>query len=126
MYVPTVNLAQRLGEIFFSDKEIMYFDIESNNSINSVSITIESSHLFVYFHFVDKMSYPDSPNELIIRNNFNHSLVCKINEYSKELYFNTMLHTDVGIEHEKIQAAIDEISKLDTPEYYHELSIRIE
>lgn len=126
MYLPTVNLAKRLGEIFFSDKKVVYFDIESNTHISSVNITIESTNFMLYFHFVDKLSYPDSVNNLTIHHDYSCALNCKINEYSKELYFNTMLHTDIGIEHDKIQESIDEILKLDTPDYYHELSIRIE
>lgn len=125
MYLPTMHLAKRFGEIFFKEEKIVYFDIESNNHLNSISIVIEGTNTKVYFYFVQKDSYPETCNDLLIKNDFMETLLCKLNDYSKDLYFNISLYENIGIEHEKLQEAIDEISKLDTPEYYHDLLIRI-
>ena len=125
MYLPTVNLAKRFGEIFFNDEKILYFDIESNTPSNGICIVIEGTKTKLYFSFTQKDSYPDTCNDLIIKNDFMETLLCKLNDYSKDLYFNVSLYENIGIEHEKIQEAINEILMIDTPGYYHDLIIRI-
>lgn len=126
MYIPTVHLSKRFGEIFFKDEDIKYFDIESNTHLNSITIVLEGTKTNIYFSFVQKDSYPESyNNNLHIKNNFSEILLCKISDYSKDLYFNISLHENIGIEHDKLQDAINEINSIDAPDYYYDLQIRL-
>lgn len=124
MYFKVLNLAKRLGEIFFEGTAINYYQIESD-SYGNMTIILENSNLHVGFWFTGKNSYPDTCNDILVKYNFNTTINCKINEYSHDLYFNASIVEDIGIEHSKIQAAVDEIEVLETPHFYHDLIIRV-